>query len=946
MTITLVLAASLPFVTLLLIRPAVRRMVTRGMSRRPVELLLVVVGSMLATAILTGSLLVGDTVDRSIRSQAYDQLGPIDEVVSVSGLDAGDRLRAALDGFTSDDVDGMLPMITAPVAAVGAGADPLVQPTAQLVEVDFAAAAAFGGDPDATGITGGTPAPGRAAITADLADKVRIGPGDTIAVFAYGASLELTVDRVLPRTGVAGFWLGRGQRSYNVFVAPGAVAELSAGPAAAEAEAPTALVAVSNRGGVEAGAEATDVVSGQLEAALGDLEAAVRPVKDKTLETAEALGASLGDLYFTVGMFAVAAGVLLLVNIFVMLADERRHELGMMRAIGLRRSPMVAQFATEGWLYALVSSAVGAVVGIGVGWVIAWRSAQILSSGREVDALRIEFSVDPASVVGGLAIGFLISLATILATSARIARLNVIGAIRDLPAMATRRHRRRWAVAGAFLAAVGVLWTVGAATGRDAYGILLGPVLAMTGLAPLALRRWSATAVATVAGSASLAWAIVAIPILGSLDVDFDIPLFLAQGLTLVGAAVAVVTVHQARIGRALSRLTGGSLSVRLGLAYPLARTFRTAMTLGMVAIVVLTLTYISVMSAMFNGQSDKMTADASGGFEIVVQSNPSNPVAAGDLAAVDGVDGIAPLAYAAADFVLDDDEPVTWPVTGFDDALLVAPPALDELGGYETAEAAWQAVLSDPDLIIVDEFFLVTDAGPPADTVEVGDEVTIVDPLSGNERTLTVAAMAKADWIGNGVFYGRAGLDGLFAEPPAASRAFVSATVPDAVVEQLRTTFVANGIEADTIRDRVETALALNTAFFTLMEQFVGAGLVIGTAGIGVIMVRAVRERRREIGVLRALGFPTASVARAFVVEACFVSVEGVVVGMVTAIIASYGLASSTASWAENLEWTLPVGALAVIAAITIVASLLASLWPARSAARIRPAVALRLAD
>ena len=42
-----------------------------------------IVGSLLGTAIITGSLIVGDTIDRSIRAGAYDQLGPVDEIVSV-----------------------------------------------------------------------------------------------------------------------------------------------------------------------------------------------------------------------------------------------------------------------------------------------------------------------------------------------------------------------------------------------------------------------------------------------------------------------------------------------------------------------------------------------------------------------------------------------------------------------------------------------------------------------------------------------------------------------------------------------------------------------------------------------------------------------------------------------------------------------------------------------
>ena len=104
-------------------------------------------------------------------------------------------------------------------------------------------------------------------------------------------------------------------------------------------------------------------------------------------------------------MFAVAAGVLLLVNVFVMLADERRSELGMLRAMGMRRSLLVGGLATEGWLYAVLASALGALLGIGFGWLIAWRAGQILDSGREENALHLTFAFHGSTVVTGFALG-------------------------------------------------------------------------------------------------------------------------------------------------------------------------------------------------------------------------------------------------------------------------------------------------------------------------------------------------------------------------------------------------------------------------------------------------------------------------------------------------------------------------------------------------------------
>ena len=123
-----------------------------------------------------------------------------------------------------------------------------------------------------------------------------------------------------------------------------------------------------------------------------------------------------------------------------------------------------------------------------------------------------------------------------------------------------------------------------------------------------------------------------------------DVLLFVVQGLVLVGAAVVLTAQHQQAIGRAIGRMAKRSLAVRLGLAYPLARRFRTSMTLGMFALVVFILVMVSVFASMFSGQIGEFTRDASGGFNVVVQSNPSNPVAFDTIAREVGVRAVAPL--------------------------------------------------------------------------------------------------------------------------------------------------------------------------------------------------------------------------------------------------------------------------------------------------------------
>ncbi|MGQ0803474.1 MAG: FtsX-like permease family protein [Actinomycetota bacterium] len=950
-----VAALSLPFLFILLFRPLLRRIAWRNAMRRPREALLVIAGSLLGTAIMTGSFVVGDTLDASIRARAPRQLGPVDEIVSVVGLDQGARLRERLAGFESNDVDGTLPATVVPAAAATVGENRRAEPQAQLLEVDFAEARRFGGDPEATGVDGDTPAAGHAVIGEDVADELRVGAGDDIEVFAYGQSLRLTVDRVLEQRGIAGLWFGLETRSPNVFVALGTIAELfaaapppnTAGNAAAAVEPPLIGVMVSNRGGIEAGAAHTDAVTKELEGAIEGLPANVLPVKQDLLEGADEAGRGLTELYTSMGMFAIAAGILLLVNIFVMLAEERKSELGMLRAVGLRRSALVGAFATEGWLYALVSSVIGTFLGLGLGRAITGIASRILSS-EESFAPPTEFTADPASIQAGFAIGFAIALATVVLTSIRVSRFNIIQAIRDLNEPVRRRPRRRSQVAGLGLTALGVALTMAGFSGKNGVAVIIGPMLVLAGLGPSIARRFPKQAVATTLSALIIVWGIAALPVALLIDAPFEIFVFVVQGLTLAAAAVVLVSQNQAAIGRLLGRIARGSLDLRLGLAYPLARRFRTGMTLGMFSVVLFTLAYISILSHIFAGQLDTFTADVSGGFNVTVESNPTNPIAFEDLVDDPGVNAVAPLVTVPADVTRDDaTEPIDWSMTAFDERLIEGgPPRLLDRGRYATDAEAWRAVLEDPDLAIVDEFFLSEDAGPPMGALDIGDSFEVADPVTGRARTLTVAAQAPDDWVFNGGWFGIAAARDVYGERAVPNRAYVDADDPDAFADAVSARYLANGGEGETISSIVDQNLTQQQQFFLLMRGYLGLGLLVGIAGLGVVIVRAVRERRREIGVLRALGFPAPSVRRAFVYEAAFVAVEGVIIGLVLALVTSYGLASTSDIFGDNFNFQVPVVALLLIAVATVFFALLATFGPARAAARIRPAVALRIAD
>jgi ABC-type lipoprotein release transport system permease subunit len=66
----------------------------------------------------------------------------------------------------------------------------------------------------------------------------------------------------------------------------------------------------------------------------------------------------------------------------------------------------------------------------------------------------------------------------------------------------------------------------------------------------------------------------------------------------------------------------------------------------------------------------------------------------------------------------------------------------------------------------------------------------------------------------------------------------------------------------------------------------------------------------------------------------------------MLIALTATWGLTTSDATWVRGFEYGVPWGEVAIIVALAVGAALIAAVLPARTAADIRPAVALRLAE
>jgi putative ABC transport system permease protein len=149
----------------------------------------------------------------------------------------------------------------------------------------------------------------------------------------------------------------------------------------------------------------------------------------------------------------------------------------------------------------------------------------------------------------------------------------------------------------------------------------------------------------------------------------------------------------------------------------------------------------------------------------------------------------------------------------------------------------------------------------------------------------------------------------------------------------------------AESLDKLLDDQQAASGAFLLLFQGFMGLGLVVGIAALGVIAFRAVVERRQQIGMLRAIGYQRSMVAWSFLLESGFVALSGILMGLVLGVSFAWVLWTSGGidDQAGATPFSVPWLQIAIICGIGFGSSLLMTYFPARAASRVEVAEALR---
>jgi putative ABC transport system permease protein len=958
------------------------RLGIRNVGRRRGRSALIVAGLMLGTAIIASALATGDTMSHTIRGAAVKSLGYTDEVIGAKGAkptlavtDAGsatgvayfpasysERVSAALS--SSGLVDGVAPAIIEPVAALDASTRQN-EPQMTLFATAPADMRGFGmiRDRAGRGVSLAQLHPGEMFININAAEQLDAHPGDTVLVLAGHSRMAARVAAIVAYDGT-------GTSKSAVLLPLGPAQQLLAKPGQVN------KILVSNRGDELSGSGRSTQVVATLRPTLAKLGLDVSPAKNDAIKDADTAGAAFMSLFTTFGSFSIAAGILLIFLIFVMLSAERRSELGIARAVGTRRSHLVQMFVFEGVAYDLIAAAVGALLGIAVAYGMV---AVMSSTFATTSDLQVSFAVKPASIVIAYTIGVLLTLAVVAFSAWRVSRMNIVTAIRDLPEPPAQKGRKRQSALAAAGIVFGVMLTISGANSKTATPFNLGVSLVILSLVPLArLAGIRDRPARTIAGLALVLWWILPTTrwLLGQTSSDFSIAilsglmLVIGASWTLMYNADLLLGVLNATLGR--SRRLAPIL--KMSMAYPLRSLFRTGVTFAMFTLVVFTLVIgATATDAFTNAFNDQRSFG--GGFEVRATTAPASPIRdiSAALKSAPGTNAanfryvssqsflpvkarqVGP-GHKSADYVVRGLDPVFFEHTTYGMAAMA--------NGYNSAHAVWQALRLRHGLAVIDASIAPRlggfNFGPPPKLKLTGFhledkhfrpfQIDNRDPQSGRSIRLTViGVLPETAPLGMaGISTSQQELTPIFGnrvQPSVYLFALKPGVDATKTAKALQTAFLSNGMHADAMSKLLSDAVGSSRTINLLIEGFMGLGLIVGVAALGVISARAVVERRQQIGVLRAIGFRRGMVQASFLLESSFLALSSILTGTVLGLAVAYNMiydAQQQPSW-SNITFSPPWLMLGIIFLLVYAIALATSYVPARRASRVYPAEALR---
>lgn len=592
------------------------------------------------------------------------------------------------------------------------------------------------------------------------------------------------------------------------------------------------------------------------------------------------------------GFLTLFMGGFIIFNTFRTIVAERRHDIGMLRAIGASRRTITGLILTEG----LVQGIVGTAIGLALGYLL---GAGVVSMAGGVMQQFLSFKVgapvvEPGLMILSIVLGVGVTLLAGLLPALSASRVTPIEVLRPSLGETAQRISRIGTIAGA---AMIVTALVGLFTGIFAL-VALGGLLFLAGLVLVA-----PALVRPIANVFSLLLALIfAREGTGEL----------AQGNITRQPSRSAITASATMIGLAIVVGAGGLM---YSLSDSVVGMFRQSMSSD----------YLLIPPSVSLWKGD---VGASQRLANKIRSVP-------------GVGTVSTMRFAQSNIPTSGARgtgEIQFSVLGIDPATFTEVSGMDfQKGDPQQAYAA----LSEGRTIIVNGI-LAAQAG-----LNLGDTVTLSTPQGQQDYRIVAIAGDVLNMKVNTAYISQANMRADFNKTEdifyqinlaqGADQAAVDERLKTIVADYPQFRLIATRQYLDEFSQQFDAIFA---GVYVLLAVLSLPSLIaiLNTLAIGVI------ERTREIGMLRAIGAARSQVRRMIIAEALLLAAVGTAFGLLAGLYLGYVMVQGiSASGIYKMEYAFPLVALLAATAAGLIFGVLAALFPARQASRMEIIKALR---
>ncbi|WP_327367826.1 ABC transporter permease [Streptomyces sp. NBC_01217] len=569
---------------------------------------------------------------------------------------------------------------------------------------------------------------------------------------------------------------------------------------------------------------------------------------------------------------ALFVGIFLISNTFSMLVAQRTKELALMRAVGASRKQITRSVLIEAAVVGAIASAIGFVIGVGL--ALGLRSG-MAAFGMKVPPGPLILTATP--VIAALAVGVLITMLAAWLPGRRAAKIPPVAAMSSVHAVATTKSLVVRNSIGAFITALGaaaIVWGAGMGGDDGRLRIAAGAFFALIGI-------------------------IVLIPLLSRPVIALIRPL-----------------------------LTGPfGVSGKLAGQNAVRNPRRTGATASALAIGLTLVTGLSVLGVTVGQALDKMTTDNIKADYMVVMANGGD-LDQSALTALEKADGVSAVSPQQSVY-LELRKGGKAGRDGFVSASAVTPGAIEQVLNIDVVQGGLGS--------LAEGRIAVAEKTAEKRGWKVGTDVPVTfgDKKQG---TLTVGAVYKDSEFVSPVIVSTKVVNPHEAKP-FIPQIFVkmdggqTAANEKALISALGENPAITVMDHQDIRDQFGGMINL---MLNILYGLLAMALLIAVLGVVNTLAMSVFERQQEIGMLRAIGLDRRRVKRMVRLEAVVISLFGALIGIGLGAFLGWAIGETIRASIPGYELVLPWDRIGIFLVLAGLVGVLASLWPARSAARL----------